>query len=123
VSVVRSNANQALEELSEVLHLLRHPDTTADTEREEIRAAPPPTVDRLPALVEEARRSGQQVRADLGDGLTAIRPQLQRTVYRMVQQLHLSTSSIKATISSALTRLDLTNRIQLAILAHESRRG
>ncbi|MHA6627607.1 response regulator transcription factor [Pseudonocardia sichuanensis] len=39
------------------------------------------------------------------------------------ERLHLSTSSIKATISSALTRLDLTNRIQLAILAHESRRG
>jgi DNA-binding NarL/FixJ family response regulator len=38
-------------------------------------------------------------------------------------RLHLSTSSIKATISSALTRLDLTNRIRLAILAHESRRG
>jgi DNA-binding NarL/FixJ family response regulator len=38
-------------------------------------------------------------------------------------RLHLSRSSIKATISSALTRLDLTNRIQLAILAHESRRG
>ncbi|TQM14915.1 response regulator transcription factor [Pseudonocardia kunmingensis] len=39
------------------------------------------------------------------------------------ERLHLSTSSIKATISSALARLDLTNRIQLAILAHESRRG
>jgi DNA-binding NarL/FixJ family response regulator len=39
------------------------------------------------------------------------------------ERLHLSTSSIKATLSSALTRLDLTNRIQLAILAHESRRG
>jgi DNA-binding NarL/FixJ family response regulator len=38
-------------------------------------------------------------------------------------RLHLSTSSIKATISSALTRLGLTNRIQLAILAHESRRS
>jgi DNA-binding NarL/FixJ family response regulator len=41
----------------------------------------------------------------------------------IAERLHLSTSSIKATISSALTRLDLTNRIQLAILAHESRRG
>jgi DNA-binding NarL/FixJ family response regulator len=40
----------------------------------------------------------------------------------IAERLHLSTSSIKATISSALTRLDLTNRIQLAILAHESRR-
>jgi DNA-binding NarL/FixJ family response regulator len=39
------------------------------------------------------------------------------------ERLHLSTSSIKATVSSALTRLDLANRIQLAILAHESRRG
>jgi DNA-binding NarL/FixJ family response regulator len=38
------------------------------------------------------------------------------------ERLHLSTSSIKATVSSALARLDLTNRIQLAILAHEARR-
>jgi len=261
VSVVRSNANQALEELREVLHLLRHADATADVEREEIRAAPQPTTDRLPALVDEARRSGQQVHTDLADDLAALRPQLQRTVYRMwlaphvvlmdvrmpvldgiaattalgrrtgsgfggpavvmlttfdadetvlaalragaagfllkhtppaqivdavrraaagdpvlspsvtrsviamaaagpgpdtpgdsdavarmnlltdrerevahavseglsnaeiAERFHLSTSSIKATISSALTRLDLTNRIQLAILAHESRRG
>ena len=86
VSVVRSNANQALEELREVLHLLRHEDATADVEREEIRAAPQPTTDRLPALVDEARRSGQQVHADLADDLTALRPQLQRTVYRMVQE-------------------------------------
>jgi signal transduction histidine kinase len=86
VSVVRSNANQALEELREVLHLLRHADATADVEREESRAAPQPTTDRLPALVEEARRSGQQVHADLAEDLAALRPQLQRTVYRMVQE-------------------------------------
>lgn len=41
----------------------------------------------------------------------------------IAEQLHLSTSSIKATLSSALNRLDLTNRIQLAILAYESRRA
>ncbi|MDQ3152260.1 MAG: response regulator transcription factor [Actinomycetota bacterium] len=40
----------------------------------------------------------------------------------IAERLYLSTSSIKATISSALTKLDLRNRIQLAILAHESRR-
>jgi DNA-binding NarL/FixJ family response regulator len=40
----------------------------------------------------------------------------------IAERLHLSASSIKATLSSALTRLDLTNRIQLAILAHESGR-
>ncbi|WP_410660366.1 response regulator [Amycolatopsis sp. lyj-112] len=38
----------------------------------------------------------------------------------IAERLHLSRSSIKATISSALTRLDLTNRIQLAIIAHEA---
>jgi DNA-binding NarL/FixJ family response regulator len=41
----------------------------------------------------------------------------------IAERSHLSTSSIKAAISSVLTRLDLTNRIQLAILAHGSRRG
>jgi len=86
VSVVRTNANQALEELREVLHLLRHPGQAPDTEREEMRAAPQPTVGRLPAFVEEARRSGQEVRPDLDDGLAALRPQLQRTVFRIVQE-------------------------------------
>lgn len=37
--------------------------------------------------------------------------------------LHLSTSSVKAAISGALTALDLRNRVQLAIVAHESRRA
>lgn len=36
-------------------------------------------------------------------------------------RLHLSPSSVKATLSSALTKLDLTNRTQLAILTHEAR--
>ncbi|OLZ61893.1 response regulator transcription factor [Amycolatopsis keratiniphila] len=40
----------------------------------------------------------------------------------IAERLHLSRSSIKATISSALTRLGLTNRIQLAIVAHEAGR-
>ncbi len=39
------------------------------------------------------------------------------------KQLFVSASSIKASISSALAKLDLTNRIQLAILAYESHRG
>ncbi|RSN13638.1 hypothetical protein DMC63_26710 [Streptomyces sp. WAC 05977] len=40
----------------------------------------------------------------------------------IAEGLHLSRSSIKETVSSALTRLDLTNRIQLAIVAHEAGR-
>ncbi|MFK0251468.1 response regulator [Amycolatopsis azurea] len=41
----------------------------------------------------------------------------------IAERLHLSRSSIKATISSALTRLGLANRIQLAIVAHEAARS
>ncbi|CAM5494613.1 DNA-binding response regulator OS=Streptomyces paromomycinus OX=92743 GN=GKJPGBOP_07344 PE=4 SV=1 [Streptomyces rimosus subsp. rimosus] len=33
------------------------------------------------------------------------------------QRLHLSTGTVKAHLSSALTKLDLDNRIQLALLA------
>jgi DNA-binding NarL/FixJ family response regulator len=35
-------------------------------------------------------------------------------------RLHLSVGTVKAHLSSALTRLDLDNRIQLAILAHDA---
>jgi DNA-binding NarL/FixJ family response regulator len=39
----------------------------------------------------------------------------------IAERLYLSHGSVKAHISSALTKLGLDNRIQLAILAHESR--
>ena len=84
VRVVRSNATQALEELREVLDLLRQPGSAGD--RETVRAVPQPTADRLPALVDEARRSGQTVRADLAAEVAELRPQVQRTVYRIVQE-------------------------------------
>ncbi|MEJ3651685.1 histidine kinase [Actinomycetes bacterium KLBMP 9759] len=84
VSVVRSNANQALAELRDVLHLLRSPGSTGDAE--DRRAAPQPTLERLPALVDEARRSGQRVELDLDGALTSLRPQVQRTVFRTVQE-------------------------------------
>ena len=41
----------------------------------------------------------------------------------IAQRLHLSVSSVKSTLSGALTKLDLTNRTQLAILAHEATRA
>ncbi|OLZ44302.1 hypothetical protein BS329_37040 [Amycolatopsis coloradensis] len=81
VAVVRSNAHQALDELREVLDLLRQ-----QPDGEDGRDAPQPTVDRLPMLVNEARLSGQQVRANLADGLGNLRPQVQRTIYRIVQE-------------------------------------
>lgn len=41
----------------------------------------------------------------------------------IADRLHLSVSSVKAHLSSAMTKLDLTNRTQLAILAYESGRS
>ncbi|GAA3244027.1 histidine kinase [Pseudonocardia petroleophila] len=81
VGVMRGNATRALEELREVLQVLRPPD--ADDHPAE---APQPTVDQLPDLLAEARRSGQRVDATLRGDLTALRPRLQHTVYRLVQE-------------------------------------
>lgn len=39
----------------------------------------------------------------------------------IAERLFLSTSSVKSHLSSALTKLDLVNRVQLAILAHTAR--
>lgn len=39
------------------------------------------------------------------------------------QRLHLSTGTVKAHLSSALSKLDLDNRIQLALLAHDAQTG
>jgi DNA-binding NarL/FixJ family response regulator len=38
-------------------------------------------------------------------------------------RLHLSVGTVKVHLSSALTKLDLDNRIQLALLAHDARRA
>lgn len=83
VSVVRSNAHLALEELQDVLGVLREPGTTPDaTDR------PQPTAERLPHLLAEARAAGQGIDAEPGidTALTGLPPLLQRTVYRIVQE-------------------------------------
>jgi signal transduction histidine kinase len=79
--IIRDNAHQALEELHDVLRVLR-----ADDDGD---AAPQPRMADLRRLVEEARTAGQPV--DFQDGLDgpaadALRPQLQRTAYRVVQE-------------------------------------
>ncbi len=58
------------------------------------------------------RKIGLATALLLADGLTNA---------EIAARLHLSVSSVKATISGALTRLDLGDRVQLAILAHEAR--
>ncbi|GAA2555604.1 sensor histidine kinase [Pseudonocardia hydrocarbonoxydans] len=81
VGVMRGNATRALEELREVLHVLRPPGAGGPD------ADPPqPTADLLPGLLADARRSGQQVDATLRGDLDGLRPRLQHTVYRLVQE-------------------------------------
>jgi signal transduction histidine kinase len=78
VQVIRDNAHQALDELQDVLRILR---------TDEESAAPQPRMSDLPSLIEEARAGGQavDVRNEVGEADT-LRPNLQRTVYRVVQE-------------------------------------
>ncbi|MET0190083.1 MAG: histidine kinase, partial [Pseudonocardia sediminis] len=79
-AVVRDNAHRALEDLQEVLHVLRDPASGDGS------WSPPPSADRLPALLAEARSGGQPVRADLADDVDELPEVLQRSVYRIVQE-------------------------------------
>ncbi|MGW7482152.1 sensor histidine kinase [Nonomuraea muscovyensis] len=77
--VVRSGVHQALEELRQVIGLLREENDLLD-ERE-----PWPTLADLPDLIAEARQAGQNVR--ISDELPgAVPPATGRTGYRVVQE-------------------------------------
>jgi DNA-binding NarL/FixJ family response regulator len=65
---------------------------------------------RLAALTEREREVAFAVADGLGNA-------------EIAQRLFLSHGSVKAHLSSALTKLGLDNRIQLAILAHDAREG
>lgn len=82
-TVIRENAHQAIEELRDVLLVLREgdPDDTLGSGR------PQPRLDDLPDLVAEAIDAGQRVdlRFDRAD-LPPVREPVQRTAYRIVQE-------------------------------------
>lgn len=77
--VIRTNAHQALEELQQVLRLLR-------VTEEDGRAAPQPTLAELPRLLDEARAGGQRVDATLPDDLDELPSAVQRTLFRVAQE-------------------------------------
>jgi DNA-binding NarL/FixJ family response regulator len=70
----------------------------------------PAAAGRLAALTEREREVAFAVADGLGNA-------------EIAQRLFLSHGSVKAHLSSALTKLGLDNRIQLAILAHDAREG
>jgi signal transduction histidine kinase len=79
--VIRDGAHQALEELREVIGVLRDDPDEHEPDR------PQPTLTDLPLLLDEARAAGTPVRLDDRLGHAATVPDvLGRTVYRVVQE-------------------------------------
>lgn len=79
--VIRGSAHAALQELRQVIGVLR--DGPADGPPE----PPQPTLDELPALVEESRAAGMRVALELDVGDAANVPAtVGRTAYRVVQE-------------------------------------
>ncbi|NUP79795.1 MAG: sensor histidine kinase [Nonomuraea sp.] len=78
---IRSNAHLALQDLREVIGVLRHSPPGAD---DPVPDRPQPTLADLPTLVEECRQAGMDVRLDLrADGVPGGQG---RNVYRIVQE-------------------------------------
>ncbi|MFC5926440.1 sensor histidine kinase [Micromonospora vulcania] len=80
--VIRASAHHALDELREVITLLRSDDAEAPAD-----APPGQTLADLPRLVQEARAAGQQIEVDdpLGPPVE-IPPTVGRTAYRIAQE-------------------------------------
>jgi len=115
--VIRANARAALEELRDVIGLLR--DDGADTDLQ----PPQPTFAEIPALVEESRDAGMKVRLD--DGSSAGREipiGLGRTAYRVVQEgltnarKHAPGAAVTVTIHAGADSLlvEVANRVSVA---------
>jgi DNA-binding NarL/FixJ family response regulator/signal transduction histidine kinase len=85
--VIRTSAHAALGELREVINLLRAPADQGNREADEGLQRPQPTLDDLPALIEESRQGGTSVRLDVHvNERAAIPAATGRTVYRVVQE-------------------------------------
>ncbi|MDP9799043.1 signal transduction histidine kinase [Catenuloplanes nepalensis] len=78
--VIRASAHQALQDLREVIGVLREPAADGGPER------PQPTLTDLNTLVEESRAAGARVTLELPDGAESPPDAVGRTAYRMVQE-------------------------------------
>jgi signal transduction histidine kinase len=81
--VIRASAHDALQELRDVIGVLRAGEDDDGTALER----PQPTFAELPALVDESRAAGMEVRLDLApSGDAAVPDALGRTAFRVVQE-------------------------------------
>ncbi|NRQ38904.1 sensor histidine kinase [Nonomuraea sp. NN258] len=78
---IRSNAHLALQDLREVIGVLRHSGSGGD---DQVPDRPQPTLADLPTLVEESRQAGMDVRLDLR--AADVPAALARNLYRIVQE-------------------------------------
>ncbi|MGA5872910.1 sensor histidine kinase [Streptomyces cinereoruber] len=79
--VIRDSAHEALQDLREIIGVLRAPDEDGEGNR------PQPTLATLPALVEESREAGAEVVFDTTvDDPAAVPAATGRTVYRIAQE-------------------------------------
>ncbi len=84
--VIRAGTHEALEDLRDILGVLRAEDV-AGAGAEESRGRPQPVLADLPELVEQARAAGSRVRLDLEVPARAEAPALVgRTAFRVVQE-------------------------------------
>jgi signal transduction histidine kinase len=100
--VIRSSAHQALEDLREVIGVLRASPNGATPER------PQPTLGDLPALIGESRAAGMRVAFDYAIDADAIVPDaMGRNAYRIVQEgltnarKHARGSTVEVTVVGA----------------------
>lgn len=97
--VIRANAHQALEELREVIWVLRNdeaagkPATTSQgTIDTTVPQRPQPGLETIPTLIEESRQAGATIRYECAitapeDATSApVTPNIARTIYRVVQE-------------------------------------
>ncbi|MFI5839741.1 sensor histidine kinase [Catenuloplanes sp. NPDC051500] len=79
-SVIRASAHQALQDLREVIGVLREPAAAGEPER------PQPTLADLTTLIAESREAGARVALSLPDGGVSPPDAVGRTAYRMIQE-------------------------------------
>ncbi|MFA4930023.1 MAG: histidine kinase [Patulibacter sp.] len=83
--VIRASAHQALEDLREVIGVLREDDAAAGDAT--LVTRPQPTLAALPTLLDESRAAGMRIRAQIGVGELETYPAGPgRTAYRVVQE-------------------------------------
>lgn len=112
--------------------LLKHTPPEQIVEAVLVAATGEPTVspDVLGQLIEHVRGSAPVERPERADRLEPLTDREREVAFavadglangEIAERLYLSIGSVKAHLSSSLTKLGLENRVQLAIAAHESR--